>query len=353
MKRQCIERARGRAVLVAAGSLAAARRSPPARVPVAPRRARIGSAGRSSWPTTGSTFSDRLDPTAESEPRCGRDPTRTCSCARSSATTTSPAPPGRCSCPISPCASRLRRTAAGRTRSRSSAASASGRRSTARSPQPTSATRSSGSRGSGAGSVLGARLRRHQGVRRLPLGPSPVDLRHLDAEREDDRLHPHAAGRRLPPQARAAGGRADPTRGRHVLREPSAQVRNAPDLVGPVHDRRGGRDVDPLVHRAAADAWALAHAAHARPQPALRPANRQHRPRGRRTPTASCSWPTRSTTSQSSQAAEAARRLAAGELEDAYLPSFWPVLIRRYAREADERGRLQARTRGASRCGSR
>ena len=53
---------------------------------------------------------------------------------------------------------------------------------------------------------------------------------------------------------------------------------------------------------------------------------------------------------ESAQAAEAARRLAAGELEDAFLPAFWPVLIRRYAREADGAGRLRANPWGESLC---
>ena len=51
---------------------------------------------------------------------------------------------------------------------------------------------------------------------------------------------------------------------------------------------------------------------------------------------------------QSSQAAEAARRLAAGELEDAYQPSFWPFLIRKYAPDAAERGRLRLNPWGES-----
>ena len=51
---------------------------------------------------------------------------------------------------------------------------------------------------------------------------------------------------------------------------------------------------------------------------------------------------------QSAQAAEAARRLAAGELEDAYQPDYWPVLIRRYAPEAARRGRLRLNSWGES-----
>ena len=166
------------AVLVAAGSLAAA--SPAGRVPIAPRRHLSGRlADLLGRPARLLGPASTLPPSSASG-RAGS--TRTCSCARSSATTTLAAPPGGCSCPISPCASRLRRTAAGPIRSRSSAASGSGRRSTARSPQRTSSTRSSGSCGSGT-APCGRCLQRHQGVRRLPLGPGPVDLRHLDAER--------------------------------------------------------------------------------------------------------------------------------------------------------------------------
>ncbi len=51
---------------------------------------------------------------------------------------------------------------------------------------------------------------------------------------------------------------------------------------------------------------------------------------------------------QSSQAAEAARRLAAGELEDAFQPSFWPFVIRKYAADAAKRGRLRLNPWGES-----
>ena len=69
-----------------------------------------------------------------------------------------------------------------------------GLRSGARSPRRTSVTRSSDSPGRGNLPVC-IRLRRYPGVRRLPRREGEVDLRHPDAEREDDRLYPDPAGR--------------------------------------------------------------------------------------------------------------------------------------------------------------
>ena len=99
------------------------------------------------------------------------------------------------SCRISPFACRLRRTAAGRTRSRSSAASASGRRSTARSRssdiryaiERLARKRSRSEWAPVFGDIKGFAAYRS--------GRGPVDLRHLDAQREDDRVHSHAAER--------------------------------------------------------------------------------------------------------------------------------------------------------------
>ena len=42
---------------------------------------------------------------------------------------------------------------------------------------------------------------------------------------------------------------------------------------------------------------------------------------------------------------EIAKKLTAGELEDAYQPSFWPLVIGKYAKSAQQRGRLGS-TRG-------
>lgn len=44
--------------------------------------------------------------------------------------------------------------------------------------------------------------------------------------------------------------------------------------------------------------------------------------------------------------AEIARKLTAGELEDAYQPSFWPLIIGKYARSAEQRGRLRVNSWG-------
>ena len=70
-----------------------------------------------------------------------------------------------------------------------------------------------------------------------PTAPaSAVDRRHLDAERQDDQVHAHPAGRRLPAPPRAAGGGADPARGRRCFEGgPRSTARSR--LVGPVHDR--------------------------------------------------------------------------------------------------------------------
>ncbi len=154
-------------------------------------------------------------------------------------------------------ACRPRRTAAARTRSGSSAASGSGRRSTARSPRATSATRSSVSPGRERLPVR-ARVHRYPRVRCLPRGQGEVDLRHRDAEREDDRLHPDAAGRRLPSPRGAARGGPDPAGGGQVLRGQARRIRLRPGLVGPLHDRRVERGQDRLVRRDQADARDLA-----------------------------------------------------------------------------------------------
>ena len=80
-----------------------------------------------------------------------------------------------------------------------------------------------------------------------------VDLGDRDAGPEHDRLPPHEADGRLPLPAGAAGDRADPRRGREVLRGPGRTVRARRRLDRPVHDRgrRPGRRL--VVRRAEAD----------------------------------------------------------------------------------------------------
>ena len=108
-------------------------------------------------------------------------------------------------------------------------------------------------------------------------GQGALDRRHRDARAEDDLVQADAAGRRLPAPPDAARGRADPARGRAVLRGEAGALRRRPRLVGPVHVRGRRRGDDRLVPRRSADARAHELAAHARPQPALRPADRQPR----------------------------------------------------------------------------
>ena len=61
-------------------------------------------------------------------------------------------------------------------------------------------------------------------------GKAEDDLRHRDARRQDDRLPPRQADRRLPLPARDAGGGPDPGRGHEVLHQ-GRRLRALRDLV--------------------------------------------------------------------------------------------------------------------------
>ena len=95
------------------------------------------------------------------------------------------------------------------------------------------------------------------------------DLGHRDARRQDDRLPPDQADRRLPLPHGHAGDGPDPRGGREVLRGQARPVRQRPRVERAVHDRGRRRRERLVVLDDQADERLRPDAAHARPQPEL------------------------------------------------------------------------------------
>ena len=170
--------------------------------------------------------------------RCRRSgSTPTCSCARSSATTTSPARRATCSCRISRRTSARSRTAGAPTPSRSSSGIRFGPPLEPRDHVARRGLRVPAHRHEVAGRAVRLLLRRDPRHGRVRVRQGQDHHRHRDPEQPHDRLPPHGAHRRLPLPPRNAGRGPGAARGRRLLCEGRC-LWPLSDLLRPLHARR-------------------------------------------------------------------------------------------------------------------